>query len=899
MATRLRGSLRSLSGDLYQVFLDQESPQGGGVVVDLVDVRYRYKANNDDIDANFLLSTVSVTILVKSLLQQVALQQFLDGSETRNKIRILKNGELEYLGIVFSDLLVEEDRHFPRQVTLEAADGIGRLKAIQYIDEGLEYDNTATIVEHINAVLIQSGIANYYAAGDEYFRIHTTFWPNQLTPNDGDNALEKVRINYKAFREVDTKGNVVFKSGYDVLLEICKAFNFRFFFSEGVFWFSEIADYDRQDAPIVYHRYSKSAAKIGTQIYTSWEQHRATVGDNLEYSQGHANAVNLSGGTIGRIPPLRSVEFSYKHFSRQNLLPGRSWTQLTPIVATLFNFRSAPGLRLKMSAVARGSVSPPLGQTYPTANIAIVLSMRLWVDGDGQSRALTRNYNYASGSYSYTPAEWVAGGGNTSFPIVIPVPFGFSGSLSNFQFGFTTPDVPISGDLKLNFFLAAVLGNGSQWQGADAEFELSNVFLESLVDGSIASQFDERRVTVLNEDYLENSRTFEREIMLGDGTTPNSFGRMEVQVGAGFFDWELTEAWHRYAGGASLSGSAIEHIQLLAKTTLGLQDRHRQVLQGSIIAPNFYPSQPLLRANAVYVVQQCEKSIARDEWRGKWVNISFLPRPSTVNIEDIAIANPEIGIDNSAANTDFVPPPGTGVTGTNTTISTTSQDIPPDVEITNPGLAIPPSQIAISAGDILTITNPATGETQTIVVANDYSQGANNPWIDPDGNPWITPDGEDWIVDSTPGVLVTEPFTPTIDFPAGSYVQPDPVFVYNMLALARREFERFDLFSSGEVITTGVHPIFWRPTHRIGWTIEGISFAVASNPSNNTISVAFKHTDLANSTVQLSSYSGSNLSTIIALNSVVQAGVYFFEVTTAGATGLQIILKLRKNIINE
>jgi len=901
MPTKIVTYGNSLDGTRYQVFINANGQGGTGFLeCPMIDISYSYDLNDRRADAELMPSTCNLVILLMDQNQRVALNDALTGKEGENTITVLRDNAVDWIGGIMTGLSGEEDAPYPQEFTIKATDGVARLKDTPYNFGGLGVNEFVVVTDHFKRILELCPNSKLYNSGELFVRFNSTMWPDLLTPDNTINLFSKLRISVKAFRTVDKKGEVTFMSAYDVLVQTLRAFGLRLVYAKGVFHIFEISNATRVDEPVVWHEYDVDMASIGTTTLADWSTESNKIVNNLVNS---ASVKMLSGGRIMPQAPTRRVELTYKHYSRQNLTAQSTWSYLNTAPSGILNFQSGGGTSLRITGSIRPTVIPPPGSSFPSVPVHVIINMNLYVDdGAGNIEALTRTYNYAAGIINYNETEWVSGDANTATPIAATA--SSFGAFST-QFTIETPPVPQDGDLFIGFRLGAILAAGSPYTGADTEYFIENVFVESLIDGSNDDQYNYNTWGINNPDFNENSLVDKRDLLIGDGPLLNTFGRIQAKTGAGVSDWDNTQGWRHYVDGAYLSTS-VPHTHLLALDLLFIRNLPQDQLDTAFIAPNYFAHHLLRRSNQVFLLQRGTFRLLSDEVSGTWLQIGY-NQPGIIPTDDEqefiglppgvdVISNvPEpIAVDDATNS----PPLGGPQLGHNTVVATLDEGIAANVPTTILDIDALPADLPLQAGDQIILTHPYTGQTQVVTVAVDYIDGVVNPWVTAGGLDWTTPSGGTWTVDTTPGLQVEE-FTPAFDFPEGTYVQIDQTYDVVITTLTKTEHEDFHLFGATTPLSVGVLPIFWRSVRREGYRIEGISFALFDNANATDSVIQVKYTSAANVTGVVAEYDGSDLTQYYPTEVNVLPGVYTFEVVSMSGTapnGLVITFQLRKQI---
>ena len=918
MATLLHAQAESLRENTrYDVFVDDGAPSTGTIPAILVSkLNIIHDFAEKDIDAHLMLSKATVTFQVQNNTQESVFSSMAGAEESRFRIRIMKEGTLHFIGFVLLDLLTIDDTSGDYFLTIHATDGVARLKTIDYDGGGAFYDDYETIREHLQSILASVGLSDYYADGEEYYRINATLWASDLTPDDTTDQTDLIRCSYRAFRSIDSKGNVKFSSVYDVLLELCRAFGVRFMFSQGRYVITDAVDYARTSGPVRFLRYDIGGNALSTEILgggtgTQWTSWTTESGELSEYLAGSKAAVTRAGGKIAFLPALREVRWSYQHYSKQNTLPTSSvWTNGFNPVPSIQNFATAPGLRLRVQASAELEVVPPAGEEFPSVPVHVVVGMRMWVtDGESAGKRLTRSFTVSGSQVVYDDAEWADGVSGPSHPFVFRAS-GFASPVS-YHIETLTPVVPTSGTLRMQFFILSILKNGQTWAGADVNYTIRNPYMETAPNGSVSNQYNFSNFTAENTSLAGNSSILERTVLLGDGPSDNSFGRFE------YFDgtvWVRTTRWRKYAGGDYIDSDSRSHSAVRARDVLALQEQPRQKINGTLFLRNYAPEYIYQRAGLRYLPYKANHNCLTDEVAGEWTEVGYAPSNSTDPTEVPSDDNP-LG-NNTGGAWDIVPdtsgsttpgtvgtqtdiPPGFVIPGINTVTTSLDSIIPSGSEVSLIEVVATPTEAPLYAGDVLTITNPLTGETTQVTVLYDSGLGIpapdqNNPPAD--AVPFYGEDGLVYLIPSDTQVAIV-PFTPTSVIPEGAFIQPESQFTAQLQALLRTDHYDLQCVDFATSITTGFQGTFWRPGRRIGWHIRKVHFAFASNAGDTVAKINLKYYDATGFRYTVATHNANGLGSIQEAYATVADGYYRVEVETINAAapeGLTVSIELIK-----
>ena len=250
MATVATGRVKSLAGVVYDIYLDNGAPTEGGRALNVRSATLDYQSESGDVDDHLLTSKASISFSVRDADDKAIFTPMVIAQELDYKLRIERDGILYWVGIVLLDQVSYDFAGYPYDFKVSATDGISRLKSIEYKQDDL--DVQATLKDHLFHILEEVPLSEYYGESDVYLAYHSTMVPEGMTP--GDQRPENFRLNFKALQTVDEKGEISYQTYYSALLEFLKVFNARLTFSNGRYLITEIADYARQNAQVVFYQ---------------------------------------------------------------------------------------------------------------------------------------------------------------------------------------------------------------------------------------------------------------------------------------------------------------------------------------------------------------------------------------------------------------------------------------------------------------------------------------------------------------------------------------------------------------------------------------------------------------------------------------------------------------------
>ena len=909
MPTLLHSRACSIAGVTYDVYLDRGDPGGTPVEITCRGLLRSYRPNSEDPDAALLASKLSATFLVTDQEQRDTLAQLATASELECCLRLERDGALEWAGFVLMDLVRVEFGRAKYDYTVVATDGLARLKKIDYAPGDIT--DFATYVQHLFQVFSELPLGRYYQPGDVFLSIHSTLWPDLLTPQAAVPQLDRIRMSVKALRTVDDKGEVKYRNFYEVLEELVRMLGARLTFARGRYWLIESVDYGRQGGVVDWQDYDISGQHLAGRSGDGWKDIM------LELNLGGSTA--LAGGEMTYLPPLKEVVATYRHYSRQNLFPGSGLYSFNDR-ASVADFGTDGGNgTLAISGTLQLTVNESIPQWEdPERTVYVRILIRLRVlDEDGEAGvSFSRPSTISSVGYTYGEQSWSEDFRSDLCEIVVKVVPPVTGREVIQSFSFITPPVPRSGELELIFSRDGVYVDGQYEEFATFNFVANNVYVESLLEGSIADQYNETEFRIANESSQSNSATLDRTHLFGDGPSDNTFGRIECEVAPG--QWQRTAGWRRWAYNAYLDRNhvgTLAHTALLAWMTLGLQRVQRERLDITVKAPSLGPHYVLIVGNYAYVCEDGEQNLLRDEWNGSWRAMAFLPPPPP--LPAIRTEAPTITTDRFAPR---LPPVGNlggrgGIERGNTETEngsgelgvrrTTRNAIPTETAapvigifngerqpITRISLRRTPQELPIYRGQRLFLTDPVSGASKTVRARYDFDLGIETTADDPAATPYYEEDGQIKFLKQPGGELAVEDEDgQALVLPTGSYLQYEPAFVLRSVQALRSVPIVAIVAGFTEPLTLGYQEWFWHPTGLIGHELRGVTFTFIRNEAEVKINLKYFDQDAYRYTV--ATFEGTGTEGHVAVGGIIRGGFYRIElerITGPPPEGLQLTI---------
>lgn len=551
MAARYTGQFFAPYTDQqYTVVLYDDDFSGTPETITIQDVGFQYPQGSTNTRFDPILSAkMSVKFFINTSGLVTFVEDLAGANEGRFMLQLLEGITPKFIGFILPDLAQEED--IPTEIggvlEIQATDGLARLKTIDYkLNEFGPYIGDDTFIEHIfNCLNKLTDVLPFYGGSNLFLRTVVNWHAQQYTYAGTIDPLLRSRTPHRAFYSIDSRGNYKYKSCWDVLTEICKAWGARMYYSDYAFWIVQPNEMATSPAAKTVFGYTK------TQTQSS-----ATVDFTKEHDQNNpTDLLRLAGGVYRFFPPLMKVQVDYRHIATRNLLAGQvlSNTISGPINAGPVDAQDQTG-NMIISFSMRTRIE---NRNTPPGDVPIWLLFVVQVQVD--NLYLSRTANISGGGATYGNAEW-SPTDTDRFRIAFlnaagPVDF-FTDVL------FYTGSLVSSGDFIFNIeYVSAFLEDGTPIlddPGAgDVVWFADALSAVHLYNGTISGQADVRRFVAVN-DTPNNSAMTEITTIIGDGIGTNSPGHIEVQDDLSA--WVLSDGWR--VGG---SGSFIAFSALLAQ----------------------------------------------------------------------------------------------------------------------------------------------------------------------------------------------------------------------------------------------------------------------------------------------------------------------------------------------
>lgn len=716
MAVRFEATSAGLLGTTYTLQIHDSEYAGSAVDVILGGEGFTlsYEPEDERPDVAVIPSTLSFSIIRNADSASAFdsfLSDFIGADEGRFTMRVLNSSdELYWCGYILADQVKYIDTRWAdtnSTFAFKAKDGLNRLKAIDYNDDGEPYAGRATFAGHLFNCLDKAGLKDFWGGGDDYLHAVVKWYTTLDTSATlSDNSLFRTYVDHAiAYTRADN-GEYTYKSAYDILQAICASWGARIFLANGVWHFEQFNEY-RETGDIYLHRYDKVFNKISTDSSTDYEVDEV-AGD----------FITAASGVVGYLAPIRRVEINYNLEDDANYLQGLSFVESV----VQFPVRSPPGQNVKYRI--SGLLTSDVQFTSTHFPVFCVVGLFVELQIGASTYKLERAAEIFGTNIVYDDPQWVEDGAAT-YEIVMPLQI--SGLPVTQVFDFVTPESPGGEDtasISFGYFdvrQTVVGGNPFESVVDTVSIDLANAGFQAMnLDGTFPEIA--RLNTISNPDSPNASEVISKDILFGDAFT---FTRESSITILDSGEHVATTEWRK-----GLSGTARPIRRLLAQELLYQRRKAIKLFDATFIEKNpfFYYNVLKLNTGEQFIPLQVKYDSRQEIWTGRYTSIGYSDTLTGVSV----VIDVPIGPDPSTGGT----PPGEGpqtipgvsadnpITGSfddgGHIISTTGEssiggvgDIVDEIPIVSVGV-----DGLITSGDEVALVDPVTGATQIFTVAS-------------------------------------------------------------------------------------------------------------------------------------------------------------------------------------
>lgn len=748
MATRLQCQFESFHGQTYRIDIDDADYVGAATEIDVSEEGFnlRYSGQTDRVVPGIMGSSCSVSIAVtpdnRTTIDTIA-TAIRNSEETRFSIAMYKVGfsttTLFWAGTVLTDLGGFDDIGDTFFFTIEAVDGLARLKNIDYKDESLTPDGpygSLSLLNHLLNCLTTVATTGTYWSGTDVFLRTVVNWRESGHPALAANVcpLKYTRVHGRVFAKERLNAadeDWDFFDMYKVVEKICEHWGARLMLSDGSWRFEQVRERLEET---FYERHWDSLDTTGNLLSST-----ATATYDHNIIQASVTDFRTSGGQFNYLPALHFTEVNYKHNTYVNQLDGQyyrwqkdsSYDQTYTVTGISFDADSY----FKVSGVLNFECSTTFADIGDRWRVVFGVLLRL-PDQPYRLRSHTSVTQVGPNAPVYTINRentiWTTTDSGVFYEISSQVITSEKAKFS-IPFEFWTPYIP-SGQTSFSINFSSQIRGEYIADGSPATLTFTDWFFEDLVmtiNGlDTATNYEtDRKYRPTNTD-TGNSDALKIDAIFGHavkGWTP-----CKLQVTNDLSAWtDTTGTWDR---GSETSDD--EFGELLAKQLLRLQQLPVQTYSGTLVAsPVGAHSRIVFDDDTTWLVTRGTFQGAKDQWQVEMLNtgvadantvifatpgrlINGPTRPRVTKWGLVAAPSDGTGFDTAGGISTRIGLDTAAVNIVNTTISAgTITSIPVQFTI---------SGGTFNDGDFILIQNPQNGNVVAFEVDGDQAAGSSS-----------------------------------------------------------------------------------------------------------------------------------------------------------------------------
>lgn len=236
---------------LYRVELWDSTFGGAATLLDMGFPGYEltYDSQADDLFTPIKSSSVKVYWMVENSTVQTYFEGLINKQEGEIVINIIFAGSTIWQGTVITEQVQFEHASYPLLCTMNAVDGIGRLKGIEWSSA-----NWSSVIYPggvpLPIIPLNKLLADIFLHCTDYVdtSLGTLLTTNVIVEHDGmdlqsyNQISEAMGFEFEAFKLLDgeSQDGRVYWYYYDVLLEVCRSLGARVYFSDGRWVFKQV-----------------------------------------------------------------------------------------------------------------------------------------------------------------------------------------------------------------------------------------------------------------------------------------------------------------------------------------------------------------------------------------------------------------------------------------------------------------------------------------------------------------------------------------------------------------------------------------------------------------------------------------------------------------------------------
>ncbi|MBK7337829.1 MAG: hypothetical protein IPJ00_17460 [Saprospirales bacterium] len=540
-----------------------------------------YETENEKLYTPLMPSRLTFKLIIENDTQQLFLNAMAESYEGQFLVRILRNDDLFWSGVIMPDVVAYEDMDFPYEFELVAIDGLARLKSIQYSETPTTGGAKETLMAMVMNCLNELETIGFYATGDDFFVDNIDWWETRHVAGWNVDPLVLTRLNNGTWRRLVDSINTVYeyRSCYDVLFQICQAFGARIYHADGKWFMLQPSKYNLSVQP--RRVYTKAAVMT-----------YATGGQNYERLCDQNNLARARGGRYEYLAPINKCVVTYSFWGGANYAANTGWDAVMPQDGTDGAQEFDIGEIDNNNGVAVLNFTAGLQHTSDFGTLSFVgvkhkfeLEIKIGTKWLSRPSTYTDFNNITYGNYAWSSSAATVEIWTSTVPTQdnqLCTEFAGNNGLQNVGIFITSPPIEVAGDSTINFWWAQTRDSADNIitpSGGTPNVTITwGTSFENLKIWGDGSQFEENAelLYTATNSTTGNSTNVALTSIIGDGPTTAAVSHLETWNGS---SWAESELWG--AGTGATRNKKL--LELLASKIVSIQSTPRQKYVGQLI----------------------------------------------------------------------------------------------------------------------------------------------------------------------------------------------------------------------------------------------------------------------------------------------------------------------------
>lgn len=311
MAIRFRGQWRPPINEniLYNVDIHDTSG-GGAYTIKVINVHIYTESETRDPQSTINSGRAEVTFAVEDAIHEAFISDLATAVTDRFYLHIDASSFTRFIGIITHEFVEWDDEPYPFAFTINAIDGVARMKDIDYVDDSgnpYEDDTNENFLPALDQVFYCFEKLNLDTIYPTLFhnREHIYMicnWYATNMANTSDNPLSMLYINTDLFYDIDNDGEKIPKKCFYVLETVLRGMGMRINYAGGAWVLEQLSE--RNPGANTWYVYGIDGTDYGTKSI-NW--------NSVISQEDTAKGKPKYKGTFGILPALRQVKVIYEY----------------------------------------------------------------------------------------------------------------------------------------------------------------------------------------------------------------------------------------------------------------------------------------------------------------------------------------------------------------------------------------------------------------------------------------------------------------------------------------------------------------------------------------------------------------------------------------------------------